>query len=440
MTPAERAEAFLWSLGRYLSVARLYGVEHPTREAAADEAYEKLRGLLEAEPHVTFSFLPDRVVHRDTPLDGLESWPWSERLASVDVQRLEVSRGVRPDEFDSVLRAMASRLAAGQEDGTPGGEEATRDGVPRGEDDGDAERGEEGEGERGRPEPERVWRHARFGTLGMETTDVSREETFFMEEEAEAVEWIHRMAADEGRIPVEETLTLVRSLSVAMRGAHRIVVPFIRLKEADQYTAAHCINVSILCMSLAEAMDFPPVKTRAIGAAGLLHDVGKTRVPTDVLNKPGELDAEEWREMKLHPVHGARILLESGPGLDLPAVVAYEHHVGWQRGGYPDLHYDRKPLPESRLVQVCDFYDAMRSRRRYSEPVEPALVIRTLREVEDGSLDPQFVQPFVALIERWDPSALLTEVRPEGESGDGSPPDGDMSATEEEEAAAGPPD
>lgn len=394
MTATDRAEAFLWSLGRYLSVARLYGVDHPTREGAADEAYERLARLLEVEAHGTFSFLPDRVVHRDVPLDGMESWPWSERLASVDVQRLEISRGVRRDEFDSVLRALASRVAAD-------GEEL--DDEPEGE-------------------LERVWRHARFGTLGMETTDVSREETFFMEEEAEAVEWIHRMASEEGRIPVEETLTLVRSLAVAMRGAHRIVVPFVRLKETDQYTAAHCINVSILCMSLAESMDFPPVKTRAIGAAGLLHDVGKTLVPSEVLNKPGELDDDEWREMKLHPIHGARILLESGPGLDLPATVAYEHHVGWQRGGYPDLHYDRKPLPESRLVQVCDFYDAMRSRRRYSEPVEPAVVIGTLREVEGDALDPQFVQPFTSLIERWDPSALLTEVRPEGEErGDGDP-------------------
>lgn len=398
MTAADRAEAFLWTLGRYLSTARLYGVGHPTREDAADEAYGKLAELLELEPHATFSFLPDRVVHRDTPLDALESWAWSERLASVDVQRLEVSRGVRRDEFDSVLRALASRVA-------DAGSEAPEDG-----DEPPADAGQD----RG---PERVWRHARFGTLGMETADVSREETFFMEEEAEAVEWIHRMASEEGRVPVEETVALVRSLSVAMRGAHRIVVPFVRLKETDQYTAAHCINVSILCMSLADSMDFPPVKTRAIGAAGLLHDVGKARVPAEILNKPGELDAEEWREMKRHPVHGARILLESGQGLDLPAAVAYEHHVGWQRGGYPALHYERKPLPESRLVQVCDFYDAMRSRRRYSEPVEPAAVIRTLREVEGDTLDPQFVQPFTALIERWDPSELLTEVRPEGEAG-----------------------
>lgn len=393
MTAADRAEAFLWSLGRYLSVARLYGVDHPTRESAVDEAFGNVGRLLELEPHAAFSFLPDRIVHRDSPMDGMDTWPWSERLASVGVQRLEISRGVSRDELDSLLRALASRVTS--EEGEP--------------------RGDAGEGDGEEDGADRVWRHARFGPLGMETADVSREETFSMEEEAEAVEWIHRMASEDGRIPVEETLTLVRSLSVAMRGAHRIVVPFVRLMETDQYTAAHCINVSILSMSLAESMDFPPVKARAIGTAGLLHDVGKARVPGEIINKPGELDDEEWREMKRHPIHGARILLESGSGLDLPAVVAYEHHAGWQRGGYPDFHYDRTPLPESRLVQVCDFYDAMRTRRRYSDPVEPAAVIGTLREVEGELLDPQFVQPFTALIQRWDPSALLTEARPEGE-------------------------
>lgn len=397
-SPAGLAAEFLRALGRYLSAARLYGPDHPTREGAAEEAHGHAARLLETEPHATFSFLPDRVVHRNSPLDEMESWPWSDRLSAAGVQRFEISRGLRRDELDAVLEALASRVSRRRDEGVPA-REGERDGEAAGEAPG--------------PE-ERVWRNARFGTLGMETRDVSREEEFFMEEEAEAVEWIHRVASEEGRVPVQETLALVRSLSVAMRGAHRIVVPFIRLKETDQYTAAHCINVSILSMSLAESMDFPPVKARAIGAAGLLHDVGKMEVPPEILNKPGELTDEEWREMQRHPVHGARILLESGRGLDLPAAVAYEHHVGWQRGGYPGLHYDRKPLPESRLIQVCDFYDAMRTRRRYREPLPPADVLRILRENEGEALDPQFVHPFTSLIERWDPSSVLAEIRPDG--------------------------
>lgn len=425
MSVSERPEAFLRALGHYLSVARLYGPDHPTREGAADDVYDRLRALLELEPNAAFSFLPRRVVHRDTPLDAMEDWPWSERLAAAGVQRLEFSRGVRRPELGEVLRALGARVTA------EGGEDDRR--ADGGAGDGDA-------GPAAEEEPERVWRHARFGTLGMETADVSREETFFMEEESEAVEWIHRLAREEGRIPVAETVALVRSLSIAMRGAHRIVVPFVRLKESDQYTAAHCINVSILSMSLADAMDFPPVKTRAVGAAGLLHDVGKVRVPSEILNKPGSLDDREWREIERHPEHGARILLDSGPGLELPATVAYEHHVGWRGEGYPDLHYDRRPLPESRLVQVCDFYDAMRSRRRYSEPMEPAAVVRTLREIEGDVLDPEFLQPFVSLLERWDPSAILTEVRPDDEAAaedDGLPPEETPGAGADDAPAAG---
>jgi HD-GYP domain-containing protein (c-di-GMP phosphodiesterase class II) len=168
-------------------------------------------------------------------------------------------------------------------------------------------------------------------------------------------------------------------------------------------------------------MDFPDDHVQALGAAGLLHDVGKADVPTEILNKPGKLDAEEWRIIEGHPVAGARILLESGGGLELPAVVAYEHHLGFEEGGYPDLHYERRTLPESRLVQVCDFYDALRTRRRYRKPLMAAEVVRILRRNEGKSLDPRFVEAMASLIERWDPSAVLAEIRPEDEAVDEDP-------------------
>ena len=397
MSPAGAAESFVRGLGRFFSAARLYQEDHPTRRRAVDRLRDAADRLLEEDGHATFSFLPGRVVHRDAPLRTLEDWPWAERLARAGVQRLEIMRGLRREELEAFLRDVAGRIS----DEPPVG-------------DGDAE-------DAGEPEEGRAWRHVRYGTLGVETEDVSHENSVLMEEEAEAVAWIHGMAESRGRVPVAETLALVRSLSLAVRGAHEIVVPFVRLKETDQYTAAHCINVSILSMSLAESMDFPDDHVQALGAAGLLHDVGKADVPTEILNKPGKLDAEEWRIIEGHPVAGARILLESGGGLELPAVVAYEHHLGFEEGGYPDLHYERRTLPESRLVQVCDFYDALRTRRRYRKPLMAAEVVRILRRNEGKSLDPRFVEAMASLIERWDPSAVLAEIRPEDEAVDEDP-------------------
>lgn len=380
------AVAFLRALALYLSSARLYGSDHRVREEAADEVADTAAALLQRQHEVTFSFLPGRVVFRDRPLRELENWPWAERLVEVGAQRIELATGLTRSEVDGFLKELAGRMS--------------REESP-----------DEEEGEKGR-----AWRHVRFGDLGVDTAATRGEDaTVHLDEEARAVGYVHEMAEEDGRIPVQETLAVVRSLSVAMKGAREIIVPFVRLKETDQYTAAHCLNVSVLSMALAESMDLGEVEVRAVGTAGLLHDVGKVEVPDEVLTKTGNLTDREWTEMQRHPEHGCRILMESGGELALPAMVAYEHHVKWGGGGYPELHYERSTLPQSRLVQVCDVYDALRTRRRYRKPMMAAEVLKIIRRNEDGTLDPQYIRPFVSLIQRWDPATVLTEIRPEDE-------------------------
>lgn len=381
------AVAFLRALAHYLSSARLYGPDHRVREEAADEVADAAAALLQRQHEVTFSFLPGRVVFRDRPLRELEDWPWAERLVEVGAQRIELTTGLTRSEVDGFLEELAGRMS--------------REEPP-----------DEEEGEKGR-----AWRHVRFGDLGVDSaaTGGGEDGIVHLDEEAQAVGYIHEMAEEDGRIPVQETLAVVRSLSVAMKGAREIIVPFVRLKETDQYTAAHCLNVSVLAMALAESLDLGEIEVRAVGTAGLLHDVGKVDVPDEVLMKTGSLTDRDWAEMQRHPEHGCRILMESGSELALPAVVAYEHHVKWGGGGYPDLHYERSTLPQSRLVQVCDVYDALRTRRRYRKPMMAAEVLKIIRRNEDRTLDPQYIRPFVSLIERWDPATVLTEIRPEDE-------------------------
>lgn len=381
------AVAFLRAVAHYLSSARLYAPDHRVREEAADEVADAAAALLQRQHEVTFSFLPGRVVFRDRPLRELEDWPWAERLVEVGAQRIELTTGLTRSEVDGFLEELADRMS---------GEEAP----------------DEEEGEKGR-----AWRHVRFGDLGVDSaaTGGGEDGIVHLDEEAQAVGYIHEMAEEDGRIPVQETLAVVRSLSVAMKGAREIIVPFVRLKETDQYTAAHCLNVSVLSMALAESMDLGEVEVRAVGTAGLLHDVGKVEVPDEVLMKTGSLTDREWAEMQRHPEHGCRILMESGSELALPAVVAYEHHVKWGGGGYPALHFERSTLPQSRLVQVCDVYDALRTRRRYRKPMMAAEVLKIIRRNEDRTLDPQYIRPFVSLIQRWDPATVLTEIRPEDE-------------------------
>ena len=113
------------------------------------------------------------------------------------------------------------------------------------------------------------------------------------------------VAADEvqsnGTVPLLEAEAVVRSLSVAMHGDSRMVLPLLKLKEFDQYTTTHSLNVAVLSMGLAESLGCRPREIRAIGVAGLLHDIGKIRIPLEVLTKPGKLTDEERAIMNSHP-------------------------------------------------------------------------------------------------------------------------------------------
>jgi putative two-component system response regulator len=136
--------------------------------------------------------------------------------------------------------------------------------------------------------------------------------------------------------------------------------------------------------------------------AGLLHDLGKVCIPRDILIKPGVLTDTERETIREHPIVGARMLLASPDPLDLAAVVAYEHHIMLDGGGYPTLHDSRGAQYASRLVHVCDVYDALRTKRPYRESWESE---RTLAYIEGRAgieFDPAIARSFIAMMRKWD--------------------------------------
>jgi len=216
----------------------------------------------------------------------------------------------------------------------------------------------------------------RFGAVGVgdESPSEEREEapteplTFSLKEEAEAVVWVHEMMQEGGELLLMEAEAVVRSLTVAMHGDRQMMLPLLQLRQFDEYTTTHSLNVSVLSMGLAEWVGLGGSDVRAVGVAGLFHDLGKVTIPKEVLNKPGRFTPQEREIMDAHPVAGARMILTSDKKLDLAAAVAYEHHIMIDGGGYPSLRYPRDCHFASKLVHVCDVYDALRTKRPYRDP------------------------------------------------------------------------
>jgi putative nucleotidyltransferase with HDIG domain len=163
-------------------------------------------------------------------------------------------------------------------------------------------------------------------------------------------------------------------------------------------------------MALAEFLGLAPKDVRAFGVSGLLHDIGKTRIPYDILTKPGKLDPGERAIMNQHTVDGARIIIETEEHLDLAAVVAYEHHIMLDGGGYPTMKYRRDCHYASKIVHVCDVYDALRTNRPYRAAWESTKVMNYLKEKAGTEFDTEIANGFVSMMSKWeDQIAVVTE-------------------------------
>jgi putative nucleotidyltransferase with HDIG domain len=176
----------------------------------------------------------------------------------------------------------------------------------------------------------------------------------------------------------------------------------LQLKEFDQYTTTHSLNVSVLAMALAEFIGLGPKDVRGFGVAGLLHDLGKVRIPLEVLTKPGKLTDEEWTIMRRHPGDGARIIYESDRQLDLASAVAYEHHIMINGGGYPTRHFRRDCHKASRLVHICDVYDALRTRRPYREAWDSERVLANIQSGAGPDFDHELATAFIQMMRQWE--------------------------------------
>jgi HD-GYP domain-containing protein (c-di-GMP phosphodiesterase class II) len=157
-------------------------------------------------------------------------------------------------------------------------------------------------------------------------------------------------------------------------------------------------------MALAEYLELGTGAVRSIGLAALLHDLGKIRVPREILVKPGRLTESERTIMQRHPVEGARLILERDDELEIAAMVAYEHHIMIDGGGYPKLRYPRDCHYASKLVHVCDVYDALCTDRPYRAAWESTRTLTYLAERAGQEFDPEIVQTFTQMIQQSEQS------------------------------------
>jgi putative nucleotidyltransferase with HDIG domain len=172
-----------------------------------------------------------------------------------------------------------------------------------------------------------------------------------------------------------------------------------RLAEKDDYTAEHTRSVSLLAVRVGEELGLPPARLRQLAIGALLHDIGKLSVPDGILQKPAALTEEEYDVIRRHPDWGRDLALELGFGSHVARLVS-DHHERLDGSGYPrGLNATALDL-ETRVLMVCDVFDALLSTRVYREAWTLDRALRLLREESGSALDRRCAEALERIVER----------------------------------------
>jgi HD-GYP domain-containing protein (c-di-GMP phosphodiesterase class II) len=216
---------------------------------------------------------------------------------------------------------------------------------------------------------------------------------------AGSVGTLTQSAREGGTISFKQAKRAIQNIIDLMADDEATVLGLTTLRCHDQYTHNHSVNVSLLSMALANRAGYPKVELADLGLAALFHDMGKSTIPMDVLNKPGEFTDEDWVAMRNHPTEGVLSLSKMRGITNLPgrmAAASFEHHMNLDFSGYPKLAVPWTLSLTGRILTIADCYDAMTSSRVYRrEPMSPSKVLNMMLSKSGKAFDAVLLKLFV---------------------------------------------
>lgn len=345
----------------------LYPPEHPRIGLGEARAHGMLNDILEQMPEITFFAVEGRVIFENEILPS--SATLSDTLFHVlnlkGVDQVTFRRGLEQNEISRLLDCLAGTI----DDGSWGLKASP---------------------------------HIGFGSLHAVNRQAPKAPSTlkssvseYAAEAAEVLPGIWGTVSEDRDLKPDQLGDIVSCLARAVAASASALIPLAPLKRHDEYTFVHTINVTILSISLAEALGFDNRATHELSIAALLHDIGKQAVPKSILNKDGLFTPAERRIMEIHPVEGARMLINT-PGVpDLAPIVAFEHHIRPDGGGYPNVPRGWRLNLASRVVQLVDVFDALRTNRTYRPGLPLPRIVEVMKSEVGTFFDADLLQVFL---------------------------------------------
>lgn len=215
----------------------------------------------------------------------------------------------------------------------------------------------------------------------------------------------HRQRADEykslvrdisagKRIDISELYKISDGVMQSLKLKSDVFTFLNSMRQADEHIYTHSVNVSILCNIFANWLKLNPKAVSELTVAGLLHDIGMSGIPSEILNKKEPLTAEEAELIEGHTTAGYRLIMNQALPNTVKAAVLM-HHERMDGSGYPNKVTSGKVSPYAKILSICDVYDAMTSDRAYREKIQPFKVMRTLETGMYSELDARYLLIFL---------------------------------------------
>jgi putative nucleotidyltransferase with HDIG domain len=348
--------------------AQLYAPGHPLVVRSVTALAEALSQIHAYSASLAIGIVGDDLVVGEIPVPRAAEnmGELMRRLQQAGVERIVVDRGVDVEELTRLVQALASADAA---------QVGALTGL----------------------------RHIRVGRLQVErrVDAPSGDAATFQRLYNDAVQVASQLwdgAKTEGKPDPNASRGIVDSLAEAVAQNRTALLALTALKDYDNYTFTHMVNVSILTMGQARGLGIEGALLREFGLSALMHDIGKVKTPTEVLNKPDKLDDREFEIMKRHTVDGAEILRRTPEMPALTPIVAFEHHLRLDGTGYPNGVVRGQLNLATMLCGVADVYDAMRSQRHYQEAFPTDRILAVLQRNDGTQFDQNLVRRFAQLV------------------------------------------
>jgi putative nucleotidyltransferase with HDIG domain len=359
--------------------AQLYAANHPLLGKNVEGLLAALRSLHPHNPSVAIGIVGNQLVVADTPMPKASAGMAEliKRLREHEIERIAFDRGITPDEVTAFIHAIASL------------------------------------GNKGAAEQPPQFPHIHVGRINAEErrddgigSDMAAIRQLYSNAVSVA-QTVWESATVEGVPDVPAALQTVEGLAEAVTQNRTALVALTAMRNYDNYTFTHMVNVSILTMGQARALGIEGRLLREFGLSALMHDIGKVRTPKEILNKPDKLTDDEFVIMRRHTVDGAEILRRTPEMPILAPVVAFEHHLRLDGTGYP-LGVRRQSLNVgTMLCSISDIYDAMRSQRAYQQAFPTERILAVLKRNDGTQFDQHLVRRFVQLLGIYPPGNLV---------------------------------